>query len=1004
MKIISQSIPHTYRNKRLKVRSYSFNTPSFTGGTHSHGNLSILDIISSDDVTWLQAIKAKISIDGTNIKVDTNLYTTGGITMFGNDGEVDIPTIFDSLPIDGTTIYWDNGILKSAGSSSAITEITSEMVVSALGYTPFNSDNLTKANIKFILGIADWALAAIKPSYNYTEITDTPDLSIYALAKDIPSLTGYATTASVNTSLAGKVDKVTGKQLSTEDFTTALKTKLEGLSNYNDSTISSAINKLREDFDTLVSGDTTTAIKSFNDIVAFLDGITDTEDLESIIASIETQIATKQDIISDLATIRAGAKNGATALQSYTEKYTGTVTSVATGAGLTGGAITSSGTLKCALKSETKSTLEATSMGSTSGRQYAVGLDKNGILSVNVPWTDNNTIYTHPTTSGNKHIPSGGSSGQILRWGADGTAVWGNDNNTTYSAATINAAGLMSADDKKKLDGIASGANNYTLTKSAIEGLLTGNITTHTHSQYLTGITSALVTTALGYTPYNSANFTKANIKSTLAISDWALAANKPSYSFSEITSKPTTLAGYGITDAALTSSLSNYLPLSGGTMNNNAGIYFNNNVTAWDSANGLQGISNLSSDSALGYWAGISFKGYYGIQLRSYGGTTTKLQYRGNNSTAWGAWYDIWHSGNLTDNKQLLNGAGYITGITSTMVTNALGYTPYNSASFTKANIRSTLGISDWALAASKPTYTYSEVGAAAASHGTHLSGNAALTSSSNSAVNANDVTYNIIGYYTSNGPATTLGASTNDGALYSQAYNASWIAQIAQDYRNGNLFIRGKNNGTWQSWKRVACSGEAQPASDVYAWAKAATKPSYAFSEITSKPTTISGYGITDAPTKTGTGASGTWGISVTGSSASCTGNAASATKLQTARTIWGQSFNGTGNVDGDMTVTGNILTTGGVTMYSDRRLKTDIQPLNNRGYITPCSYVKDGKKEIGFIAQDVQEIYPELVKEGEYLSLNYSQMTAILEAQIIELRNEINELKEELKKYGS
>lgn len=41
--------------------------------------------------------------------------------------------------------------------------------------------------------------------------------------------------------------------------------------------------------------------------------------------------------------------------------------------------------------------------------------------------------YSHPTSSGNKHIPSGGSSGQILRWSADGTAVWGNDNNTTYS-------------------------------------------------------------------------------------------------------------------------------------------------------------------------------------------------------------------------------------------------------------------------------------------------------------------------------------------------------------------------------------------------------------------------------------------------------------------------------------------------------------------------------------------------------------------------------------------
>ena len=39
------------------------------------------------------------------------------------------------------------------------------------------------------------------------------------------------------------------------------------------------------------------------------------------------------------------------------------------------------------------------------------------------------------------------------------------------------------------------------------------------------------------------------------------------------------------------------------------------------------------------------------------------------------------------------------------------------------------------------------------------------------------------------------------------------------------------------------------SRPASDVSAWAKAATKPSYAFSEIGSKPTTVAGYGITDS-----------------------------------------------------------------------------------------------------------------------------------------------------------
>lgn len=52
--------------------------------------------------------------------------------------------------------------------------------------------------------------------------------------------------------------------------------------------------------------------------------------------------------------------------------------------------------------------------------------------------------YVHPTTSGNKHIPSGGSAGQVLKWSADGVAVWGTDNNTTYSnmtGATSSAAG-----------------------------------------------------------------------------------------------------------------------------------------------------------------------------------------------------------------------------------------------------------------------------------------------------------------------------------------------------------------------------------------------------------------------------------------------------------------------------------------------------------------------------------------------------------------------------------
>lgn len=110
--------------------------------------------------------------------------------------------------------------------------------------------------------------------------------------------------------------------------------------------------------------------------------------------------------------------------------------------------------------------------------------------------------------------------------------------------------------------------------------------------------------------------------------------------------------------------------------------------------------------------------------------------------------------------------------------------------------------------------------------------------------------------------------------------------------------------------------------PASDVYAWAKAATKPSYAWSEITSKPTTLGGYGITDAPTKTGGGASGTWGINVTGNAATAT----VASKLGTA-TVGG-------------TARGIYLNAGVATAMSATVGNSGLPVYMNAGTITACS----------------------------------------------------------------
>ncbi len=91
------------------------------------------------------------------------------------------------------------------------------------------------------------------------------------------------------------------------------------------------------------------------------------------------------------------------------------------------------------------------------------------------------------------------------------------------------------------------------------------------------------------------------------------------------------------------------------------------------------------------------------------------------------------------------------------------------------------------------------------------------------------------------------------------------------------------------------------------------------HAWADITSgKPTTLSGYGITDAytksesdskyPTKTGGGASGTWAINITGT-AGAAHSADSAVKLQNVRRLWGNNFDGTTDVTGQINASNGI-----------------------------------------------------------------------------------------------
>lgn len=102
--------------------------------------------------------------------------------------------------------------------------------------------------------------------------------------------------------------------------------------------------------------------------------------------------------------------------------------------------------------------------------------------------------------------------------------------------------------------------------------------------------------------------------------------------------------------------------------------------------------------------------------------------------------------------------------------------------------------------------------------------------------------------------------------------------------------------------------------------------------------------------------------------------------------------------------LSVTGSVVASGEVTAYSDARLKSNIHTLDYRGRLIPRHYVKDGKQSIGFIAQEVQTLYPELVlgydKSRPYLSLNYNGCTAVLSAQLNRVEDEVTMLKNKVR----
>ena len=105
---------------------------------------------------------------------------------------------------------------------------------------------------------------------------------------------------------------------------------------------------------------------------------------------------------------------------------------------------------------------------------------------------------------------------------------------------------------------------------------------------------------------------------------------------------------------------------------------------------------------------------------------------------------------------------------------------------------------------------------------------------------------------------------------------------------------------------------------------------------------------------------------------------------------------------DVNGDIKVNGTVEATS-YNAISDHRIKTNIEPLSNSHTVdrlNPVSYynVLSGKNEMGFIAREVEDIYPMLVNRKQnseqYQSINYNGLIAVAIKEIKDLKTKVNE----------
>ena len=330
--------------------------------------------------------------------------------------------------------------------------------------------------------------------------------------------------------------------------------------------------------------------------------------------------------------------------------------------------------------------------------------------------------------------------------------------------------------------------------------------------------------------------------------------AIKNSLAFSELTSKPTTISGYGITDAYTKSQVdaiaAKYLPLTGGTLTGQLKIV----ASALNGAyNGLRiGDDCYIGDCNLGNTIGLMGVSNNNAGMVKFGKGGMQFGYNGSNHIAstTAQWTNLnadlldgWHKDNIVWSGAVNSNTASLSHYWAKLFDITVTGNQYDDRSF---------------------TFLFS---------------------------NGYNDTYSVVVLRIRQNGAKDSGAYNFSISLRELVGNMSSMLRVYYNNATGNVQLWGNCQGQYGSLSYTIIKKTGRTSADFTSQGTLVTNTSFSAAQSLPATTGDSPYTLLDGATRIGI--------------------VKQADQLVTARSLWGQSFNGTANVSGNMTGVGNINT---------------------------------------------------------------------------------------------